>query len=123
MKFPISIECTSGPQIASKVFEGQSSISTGTTIGVPGGVNITLESISEHRALDIPSTLQFVADTALTLDVGLFGAWLYDKVKTQLRLKITISDLDVESDSEELEQAIKAVLELLVKRSEQKHNK
>jgi len=106
MEVPIRIETTEGPMLAMNIFEGTNSISPGVITDAPGGVHITMKGMSEHRAFDVPGVLEFVVDTAVNVDVGLFSAWLYDKVKRPEQTKITIKEREIVFEEGEIKKAI-----------------
>ena len=58
-----------------------SSLKLGLTIQAPGGVTLRYEGSLVRKAVGIPEVLQFIVDASVSIDLGLFGAWLYDKVK------------------------------------------
>ena len=60
---------------------GANSTTRGDTIDAPGGVSLEYEGSLVRKAFGIPEVLQFVLDTSINVEIGLFSAWLYDKVK------------------------------------------
>ncbi len=58
-----------------------SSLKSGLTIQAPGGVALKYEGSLIRKSVGIPEVLQFIVDASVNIDLALFGAWLYDKVK------------------------------------------
>ena len=57
------------------------SLSAGALVDAPGNVQIEYQGSSLRKSLGIPEVLQFVVDTSVAVEIALFSAWLYDKVK------------------------------------------
>jgi len=68
-----------------------SSLKSGLIINAPGGVALTYQGSLVRKSVGIPEVLQFVIDVSTNIDVGLFGAWLYDKVKGKSVERIIIN--------------------------------
>ena len=85
-----------------------SSLRSGLTIGAPGGVTLTYQGSLVRKAVGIPEVLQFIVDTSVNIDLGLFAAWLYDKVKDKDVERIIINRRVV---TEITPQTIRQVLE------------
>jgi hypothetical protein len=64
----------------------------GTVLDAPGGVPLENHGTMAYKIFGIPEMLEFVVDASIATDVGLFTAWLYDKVKSRPVEKITIRD-------------------------------
>lgn len=59
------------------------SLKSGMRIQAPGGVSLQYEGSLVRKSVGIPEVLKFVVDASISTDLGLFGAWLYDKVKSK----------------------------------------
>jgi hypothetical protein len=68
------------------------SLKSGTVVDAPGGVRLEYHGTMAYKSFGIPEMLEFVVDASIATDVGLFTAWLYDKVKSRPVEKITIRD-------------------------------
>src|SRR5690606_27180555 len=84
------------------------SLSAGTRVDVPGGAKIVLQGAIVRKGFGIPEVLQFVVDAAVSIEIGLFSAWLYDKVKDRPVERIVINRRVV---TEITEHGIRQVLE------------
>jgi len=113
VNIPITIQSRLGPKLAFNILESNNSISVGNSIDAPGGVSVTLKSMAGFKAIDIPSVLEFVAETALNLDLGLFSAWLYDKFKNTDIENIKIGDKTAEVSIEDIETKLSQALKEL----------
>lgn len=60
-------------------------------IQAPGGVSLQYEGSLVRKSVGIPEVLQFIVDASISTDLGLFGAWLYDKVKSKEVERIIIN--------------------------------
>ena len=54
---------------------------SGTAVSVPGGATLEYTGTFVCKSVGIPEVLQFIIDASISIDLGLFSAWLYDKVK------------------------------------------
>lgn len=68
-----------------------SSLNSGLIINAPGGVTLRFQGSLVYKAVGIPEVLQFIVDASINIDLGLFGAWLYDKVKDKHVERIIIN--------------------------------
>lgn len=68
-----------------------SSLKSGMRIQAPGGVSLQYEGSLVRKSVGIPEVLQFIVDASISTDLGLFGAWLYDKVKSKEVERIIIN--------------------------------
>ena len=110
MQIPIEIE-TPDIRLGFDIAGKDGSLKTGAYVDAPGGVRITYQGAIERRAIDIPALLQFIVDASVTLELSLFAAWLYDKVKDRsvTRMKIgrkVITEITPESIKQTLEEEI-----------------
>ena len=112
MKINISIETHESLSVVSNMFDDTKTFESGMSMKAPGGFGVTYESESMARALDIPSTLQFVVDTAQTVEVGLFTTWLYEKVKEPKKAKIIIKEKEIEFDKNEIQKLLERTIEI-----------
>ena len=80
MKIPLQIE-TEDPRLAWDMVGRDGSLQAGTIIDLPGGVRLEFSGMVMRRAVDVPAVLEFIAEVATQLDVGLLAAWLYDKMR------------------------------------------
>ncbi|MCL5669446.1 MAG: hypothetical protein M1392_05650 [Gammaproteobacteria bacterium] len=72
-------------------------LTSGTSVLVPGGATLTFEGLIERRALDVPGVLQFIVDSSIDIEIGLLGAWFYEKVKGRAtRLRINRVEIQIE---------------------------
>ena len=112
MRIPIEIETFEGPMLAFNLFDRPKSLGAGTSIEAPGGVQVTLGSMVERCGVDIPTVLELIVETATTIDVGLFTAWLYQKVQDPQRTKIKIREKEIMFDKGEIVKAIEREIEI-----------
>lgn len=94
MRLPIEIETTDiklGFDIAGK----NGTLKIGSVVDAPGDTRIEFRRAIERRAFDIPSILQFVVDASVTIELSLFSAWLYDKIKDRTVTKIRIGRKEI----------------------------
>ena len=113
MNIPITIQSRLGPKLVFIILEKTKSISVGNSIDAPGGVSFKLKNMTAFKAIDIPSILEFVAETALSIDLGLFSAWLYDKFKDTDIESIKIGDETAEVSIEDIETKLSEALKKL----------
>ncbi|GBE39727.1 hypothetical protein BMS3Bbin08_02358 [bacterium BMS3Bbin08] len=112
MKIPIEIETFEGPMLAFNLFDKPKSLGAGTSIKAPGDIQVTMGLMVEHRGVDIPTVLELIIETAATIDVGLFTAWLYQKVQDPKRTKIKIREKEITFDEGEIIKAIEREIEI-----------
>ena len=89
-----------------------SSLSADLAIHAPGGVTLVYQGSLVRKAIGIPEVLQFLVDASVNIDLALFSAWLYDKIKNKDVERITISRRVI---TEITPQAIRQVLEEEIK--------
>ena len=89
MKFPLKIE-TYYKRLGFDIAAVGNSLSSGTVVEVPGGAKLKYQSTYVRKAFGIPEILEFIVEASATIDLGLFSAWLYDKVKGKPVEKIVI---------------------------------
>lgn len=82
-------------------------------IQAPGGISLQYEGSLVRKSVGIPEVLQFIVDASISTDLGLFGAWLYDKVKGKEVERIIINRRVV---TEITAEGIRQVLEEEVRR-------
>jgi hypothetical protein len=90
-------------------------LTSGTVVDVPGGAKLQYEGSLVRKSLGIPEVLEFILDTSINVDLGLLGAWLYDKVKGKDVDNIIINRRVITEISE---QGIRQVIEEEIHRSE-----
>lgn len=90
-------------------------LSAGTVVDVPGGAKVLFQGAIIRRAVGIPEILQFIVDAATGVDIGLFSAWLYDKVKDRPVERVMINRRVV---TEITEYGIRQVLEEEIRSSD-----
>src|SRR5690348_1628327 len=89
MAIPLEIE-THDRRLAFEIL-GSTNISLGDTLDAPGGVHLKYQGSLIRKAFGIPEVLQFILDASVNIELGLFGAWLYDKVKSKEIERIIIN--------------------------------
>jgi len=112
MKIQLSIQTPESLSVVSSMFDDSTSFESGMSMQAPGGFGVTYQSSSMARAIDIPSTLQFVVDTAQTVEVGLFTAWLYEKVKEPKKAKIIIKETEIEFEKNKIKKLLERITEI-----------
>lgn len=90
-----------------------SSLNEALAIHAPGGVTLTYQGSLVCKAVGIPEVLQFLVDASVNVDLALFSAWLYDKVKNKDIERIIVSRRVI---TEITPQAIRQVLEEEIRR-------
>jgi len=85
----------------------------GETFPINNNSNIKLETLVEHRALDMPTVLNFIVDTSVTMEVGLLTTWLYDKCRATNLDKLEIDDDLTKVDFKEIERKLAEELKKL----------
>lgn len=91
------------------------SLSAGTAVDVPGGAKVVFQGAIVRKSFGIPEILQFIVDASVNVEIGLFSAWLYDKVKDRPVERIIINRRVI---TEITEQGIRQVLEEEIHSSE-----
>lgn len=107
MKVPLHIE-THDLRLGFDIAGIANSLKAGTVVDLPGGAKLEYQGSLVRKAFGIPEVLQFVLDASLDVELGLLGAWLYDKVKDKGVVRIIINRRVV---TEITEQGIRQVLE------------
>ncbi len=82
MHIPLHIE-THDRRLGFEIAATGNTLRSGTAVEVPGGVKLQYTGTFVCRSIGIPEVLQFVIDASISIDIGLFSAWLYDKVKSK----------------------------------------
>lgn len=100
MQLPIEIE-TPDIRLGFDIAGKDGSLATGSVIDAPGGVQIKYLGSIEGRGLDIPSVFQFIVDASVIVELSLFSAWLYDKVKNRSVTKIRIGRKEITEITQE----------------------
>lgn len=90
-------------------------LTSGTVIDLPGGGTLEFQGALVRKAVGIPEVLQFIVEKSVDIDIGLFSAWLYDKVKSRPVERIIINRRVI---TEITENGIKQVLEEEIHTSE-----
>lgn len=90
-------------------------LTPGQIIDIDNCPNIKLEILTEHRAVDAPTILNLILDTAVNMEVGLLTTWLYDKCKATGVNKIEIDNEEIKIDTKEIRTKLSEVLEHLDK--------
>ena len=107
MKIQLEIE-THDRRLAFDIAGVGNHLSSGTIVDAPGGTKVAFQYSAIRKAFGIPEVLQFIVDTATNVEIGLFSAWLYDKVKERQVERIVINRRVV---TEITEAGIRQVLE------------
>ena len=94
MQLPIEIE-TPDIRLGFDIAGKDGSLKTGSVVDAPGGARVAFQGAIERRGFDIPSILQFVVDASVTIELSLFSAWLYDKIKDRSVTKIKIGRKEI----------------------------
>lgn len=85
-----------------------SSLNAESWINAPGGVTLRYQGSLARKAMGIPEVLQFLVDASVNIDLALFSAWLYDKLKDKQVERVIINRRVI---TEITPQAIRQVLE------------
>lgn len=80
MRVALNIE-THDPRLAFEIAGSGGILKTGTVVSVPGGVTLEYRGSLVRRAVGIAEVLQFIVDASVNVDLSLFAAWLFDKLK------------------------------------------
>ncbi|MEM3797245.1 MAG: hypothetical protein QXE05_01405 [Nitrososphaeria archaeon] len=109
MSVEIRIE-TRDKNLAFDIFNSDKVLRTFTTKEVVDGVSIRFNGFIIREAIDIPHlisiTLFLAKDVALPTAIGLFSAWLYDKLKQRTVEKLYIERTVVKIDRGEIEKIL-----------------
>jgi hypothetical protein len=90
MKIKLQIE-TDDRMLGFDIAGIDNDLKSGTAISIPGGASIEYEGSFIQKSLGIPEILQFIVDASVTVDLSLFAAWLYDKVKDKPIERIVVN--------------------------------
>lgn len=71
------------------------SLQRGMIIDAPGGAKLYFQGGLIRKAVDIPEVSQYILQLAVDIDVGLFSAWLYDKLKSRSVERIIINRVEI----------------------------
>jgi len=107
MRIQLEIEGVS-PKLAFDIVGKGGKMRSGDWIDAPGGAAIEFTGEYGQRSVDVVSTLQFIVEASITVDLALFTTWLYDKIRDHRPTRITINRREVVEISAE---RIKKVLE------------
>ncbi|MES9027031.1 hypothetical protein AAHH21_13065 [Stenotrophomonas sp. BSUC-16] len=107
MRIPFEIE-THDRRLAFAMVGSGDTLRTGAVADLPGGATLEYQGSMVRRSVGIPDVLQFILNVSVDLEVGLLGAWLYDKVKGRSVEAIVINRRVV---TEITEQGIRQILE------------
>jgi hypothetical protein len=88
--------------------------------GVPGGVKA---SMFHTRAVEFESIARFVISFASDVSVGVFSAWLYDRMKDRGSEKTSIEGREVPSDVQQITIVINNTLQQHQQQSQDSHGK
>ena len=114
MRIPLHIE-THDRRLGFEIAGTGNSLNAGTVVSLPGGATLEYQGSLVRKAFGIPEVLNFVLDASISLDLGLLGAWLYDKVKDKEVERIIINRRVI---TEITPQGIRQVLEEEIRSSE-----
>ena len=90
-------------------------LSSGAVVDVPGGAKVIFQGMIVRKSFGIPEILQFIVDASVNIEIGLFSAWLYDKVKDKPVDRIIINRRVI---TEITERGIRQVLEEEIRSSD-----
>lgn len=99
MKVPLNIS-THDRRLGFDLAGIGNTLKSGTVVDAPGGVRLEYHGTIAYKSFGIPEVLEFVVDASVATEIGLFTAWLYDKVKTRPVEKITIRETVITEISE-----------------------
>lgn len=88
--------------------------------GVPDGVKA---SMFHTRAVEVESVARFVISFASDVAVGVFSAWLYDRMKNRGSEKTTIEGRDIPRDVQQITVVINNTLQLHQQQPKDSHDK
>lgn len=80
MRLELDIE-THDRQLGFDIAGVDGTLASGTWVEAPGSAKLQFCGAIIRKAANIPEILQFALDATKEIEVGLFAAWLYDKVK------------------------------------------
>jgi hypothetical protein len=82
VKIPLQLE-THDRRLGFEIAGKGNSLSSGTIVDAPGGVRMEYQGSLVGKSFGIPEVLQFGVDVGVNVELGLFSAWLYDKIKNK----------------------------------------
>lgn len=88
--------------------------------GAPDGVKI---SVFHTRAVEVEEVARFIISFASDVAVGVFSAWLYDRMKGSGSEKTTIEGRDVPRDAQQINIVINNTLQQYQQQSQKNHDK
>ena len=100
MKIPLHIE-THDRKIGFDIAAIGNTLKSGTIVEVPGGAKLEYQGTYGYRAIGFSEILQFVVHASITIDLGLFSAWLYEKVKNKPVERIIINRKEITEITED----------------------
>lgn len=83
-------------------------LSSGTVVEAPGGAKVEYQGSLVRKSFGIPEVLQLIVDFSKDVEIGLFSAWLYDKVQNRQVKRIKIRRTEI---TEITESGIRRVLQ------------
>jgi len=79
----ISVDIESFDRQLPFLISDSNSMQRGMVIDVPGGAQLHFKGTLVRKAIGIPEISQYILQLAVDIDVGLFSAWLYDKLRSR----------------------------------------
>lgn len=74
---------------------GSSSMQSGMVIDAPGGAKLQYNGTLIRKSIGIPEVSQYILQVAVDIDVGLFSAWLYDKLRSRSVERVLINRVEI----------------------------
>jgi len=99
MKIPLQIE-THDKRLGFDIAGKGNTLSSGAVVEAPGGVRVEYHGSLVRKSFGFPEVLQFIVDASVNVELGLFSAWLYDKVRNKEVERITIRRTEITEISE-----------------------
>jgi hypothetical protein len=90
-------------------------LASGTVVEAAGGVKVEYQGSLVRKSFGIPEVLQLIVDVSKDVEIGLFSAWLYEKVQNRQVERITIRQTEI---IEITEAGIRKVLEQELKKGD-----
>jgi len=81
-------------------------LSRGKEIIPVEGVKVTYDGTLERGVLEFSKVIYLMVDIAKEISIGVFSAWLYDKLKGK-NVKLKIKDEEVEINKSKIEEKIR----------------
>jgi hypothetical protein len=107
MRIPINID-THDRLLGFNIAGKNGRLSSRTVVEAPGGVKVEYQGSLVRKSFGIPEVLQLIVEVSKDVEIGLFSAWLYDKVQNRPVERITIRRTEI---TEITEAGIRKVLE------------